>query len=79
MNVQVLIWTDDTGLWSATVPDLPGCMSSGETEEEVRRNIVESIELYLHGEEASELHTRKLVTVTVPLMHTESVRHDQLP
>ena len=33
--------------WGAIVPDLPGCVSIGDTLDEVRRNVKEAIELYL--------------------------------
>jgi predicted RNase H-like HicB family nuclease len=35
--------------YSAHVPDLPGCISTGRTLDEVRRNIQEAIELHLEG------------------------------
>jgi predicted RNase H-like HicB family nuclease len=35
--------------YSAYVPDLPGCVSTGTTLEEVERNIKEAIELHLEG------------------------------
>lgn len=35
--------------YSAYVPDLPGCVSTGETIEETRRNIQEAIEFHLEG------------------------------
>ncbi len=35
--------------YSAYVPDLPGCVSTGKTLEAVERNIKESIELHLKG------------------------------
>ena len=35
--------------YSAYVPDLPGCVSAGDTVEECRRNIQEAIELHLEG------------------------------
>jgi predicted RNase H-like HicB family nuclease len=35
--------------FSAYVPDLPGCISTGHTEAEVKRNIREAIELHLSG------------------------------
>ena len=35
--------------YSAYVPDLPGCVSTGKTLEEVERNIREAIELHLEG------------------------------
>ncbi len=34
---------------SAYVPDLPGCITTGRTVEEVERNILEAIELHLEG------------------------------
>jgi predicted RNase H-like HicB family nuclease len=33
--------------WGAIVPDLPGCVSIGNTLEEVQENVKEAIELYL--------------------------------
>lgn len=35
--------------FSAYVPDLPGCISTGRTLEEIERNIREAIELHLEG------------------------------
>ncbi len=35
--------------YSAYVPDLPGCVSTGKTLEAVERNIKEAIELHLEG------------------------------
>ena len=35
--------------FSAYVPDLPGCISTGHTEAEVKHNIREAIELHLSG------------------------------
>ena len=37
---------DGRGAWSACVPDLPGCVSSGATHEECEAKIREAIELY---------------------------------
>lgn len=34
---------------SAYVPDLPGCITTGQTAEEIERNIREAIELHLEG------------------------------
>lgn len=39
--------TDGTKLYLAEVPDLPGCMSHGETPEEALQNLQEAFELYL--------------------------------
>jgi predicted RNase H-like HicB family nuclease len=35
--------------YSAYVPDLPGCVSTGNTVEEVQRNIEEAIAFHLEG------------------------------
>ncbi len=35
--------------YSAYVPDLPGCISTGKTVEDTTRNIQEAIELHLEG------------------------------
>jgi len=37
------------GNYSAYVPDLPGCVATGETLEEARRNMHEAIELHIQG------------------------------
>ena len=34
---------------SAYVPDLPGCITTGRTVEEIERNIREAIELHIEG------------------------------
>ena len=33
--------------WAAYVPDLPGCITTGRTLEETKRNIREAVELHL--------------------------------
>ncbi|WP_338155756.1 type II toxin-antitoxin system HicB family antitoxin [Leptospira interrogans] len=43
-----MIEKSSTG-YGAYVPDLPGCVSVGETEEEVTRLIKEAIEYHLEG------------------------------
>ena len=35
--------------YSAYVPDLPGCVSTGETLDEVKRNMEEAVALHLKG------------------------------
>jgi antitoxin HicB len=44
---------EDGGGFLATVPDLPGCMSDGETREEAARNVEEAIFCWI--DEATEL------------------------
>lgn len=48
MKWRVLLEQDsETGDWAVWCPELPGCASAGETEEEALENIREAIELYL--------------------------------
>jgi predicted RNase H-like HicB family nuclease len=37
------------GNYSGYVPDLPGCVTTGKTPEEVKRNMQEAITLHLEG------------------------------
>jgi antitoxin HicB len=39
----------DGGGYLATVPDLPGCMSDGETPEEALKNVQEAIESWIES------------------------------
>lgn len=47
--------TENEENWSAYVPDLPGCVSTGETVEELKHNIREAIQLHLKGMKAEGL------------------------
>ena len=48
MKWRVVLEQDaETGHWAAWCPELPGCASCGETEDEAMANIMEAIELYL--------------------------------
>lgn len=54
-NYKVLYEADPDGGFVATVPDLPGCCSQGETIIETEFNIAEAIELYLETLEDENL------------------------
>lgn len=48
MRYTIII--EDAGTnYSAYVPDLPGCITTGSTIEEIKRNMTEAIELHLEG------------------------------
>lgn len=51
MKWRVVLEPDqETGDWAVWCPELPGCVSAGETEQEALANIREAIELYLEAE-----------------------------
>lgn len=51
VTLKVLIHAADEGGFWANVPALPGCVSQGETVEEVRTNVREAIEGWLAAED----------------------------
>jgi predicted RNase H-like HicB family nuclease len=61
----VLEYDPEVGSYSAVCPELPGCASAGETEEEARLGIEEAIQVYLSPTEIELSPTAKLVEVTV--------------
>lgn len=61
----VLEFDPEAGSYSAVCPELPGCVSAGDTEEEARRNIEEAIRLYLSPAEIPLSEHAKLVEVTI--------------
>jgi len=66
MIFNAIIEKDEYGYF-ATIPELEGCVTQGETYEEVLNNIKEALELYLESlseEEKKELLKRKIISVT---------------
>ena len=43
MKLPIAIWQDEDGVFIAECPAIPGCVSQGETEEQVRLNIRDAI------------------------------------
>ncbi len=48
-HYAIVIERGDDGSYSAYVPDLPGCVSCGDTLEELRGNIREAIHLHIES------------------------------
>lgn len=66
MKFRVLIEYDPVAAsFSAVCPELPGCASAGDTEEEARQNIVEAIRLYLEPTPLTLPDNAKVVEVTI--------------
>ena len=53
VTLKVLIHSAEEGGYWAEVPALPGCVSQGETRDELRSNIREAIEGWLLAEDAA--------------------------
>jgi predicted RNase H-like HicB family nuclease len=70
MKQYAVIYEKGETNWGAIVPDLPGCVSIGDTLEEAQNNIKEAIALYLEvlaerGEKIPEPLT-KVGVVEIP-------------
>lgn len=66
MTFRVVIEFDEEAQsYSAVCPELPGCASAGDTEQEARRNIAEAIELYLEPSDLDLPSSAKLFEVTI--------------
>ena len=61
----VLEFDPEADSFSATCPELPGCASAGDTEEEARQNIEEAIKLYLAPAEIDVPKNAKLFEVVI--------------
>ena len=54
MTIRAIVHRAEEGGFWAEVPALPGCNTQGETEEEIRANLQEAIELWIEaGDEMS--------------------------
>ncbi len=49
MDFTVLVHNDEDGGFWAEVEELPGCITQGDTEQELEANLKEVIELFLAG------------------------------
>ena len=49
MHFPVVLHSDDGVRYGVTVPDLPGCFSTGDTFDEALASVVEAIDLHLEG------------------------------
>ncbi|MBI5227715.1 type II toxin-antitoxin system HicB family antitoxin [Candidatus Micrarchaeota archaeon] len=47
MKLRVIIEQDEDGIYVATCPNLPGCISQGKTREEALENIKDAISGYI--------------------------------
>lgn len=68
MKYRVLIEQDEDGIFIASVPELPGCISQGKTRKEALSNIEDAVQGYLfslkkHNEPIPSPITEELIEV----------------
>jgi predicted RNase H-like HicB family nuclease len=56
MKIRAVIHKAEEGGFWAEVPALPGCNTQGETEEEIRANLQEAIELWFEAGDDVSCH-----------------------
>jgi predicted RNase H-like HicB family nuclease len=68
MNVKIVVHEADEGGFWAEVPALPGCVSQGETMDELLANMREAIQAWLDTEpldDTSKAERRQVVELTL--------------
>lgn len=55
MHRFLVVVEKSSGNYSAYLPDLPGCVATGETREEVERNIHEAVQMHVRGLKEDDL------------------------
>ncbi len=65
MTLKVLIHKAEEGGFWGEVPSLPGCVSQGETLDELRVNVREAIEGWLSVEEPAQSEADQVIEVAV--------------
>jgi len=67
MKLRLLVELDpQSKRWSAVFPELPGCASAGDTEEEAVRNAKEALELWFEPSDIKPTKGAKLLEVSLP-------------
>jgi len=54
MIIKAIVHNAEEGGFWAEVPALPGCLTQGETREEIRENLLEAIEVWFEAVEVAE-------------------------
>jgi predicted RNase H-like HicB family nuclease len=53
MTIKAIVHDAEEGGFWAEVPALPGCVTQGESEDEIRTNLLEAVELWFEAGESS--------------------------
>ena len=54
MIIKAIVHNAEEGGFWAEVPALPGCLTQGETREEIRENLLEAIEVWFEAGEVAK-------------------------
>ena len=62
----ILYWSEEDQVYIAEVPELPGCMAHGNTQEDAFKNVQEAIQLWIetaksHGDPIPEPKGKRLL------------------
>jgi predicted RNase H-like HicB family nuclease len=55
MIIKAIVHKAEEGGFWAEVPALPGCLTQGETKEEIQQNLLEAIELWFEAGDVAEV------------------------
>jgi len=67
LNYEIILyWSQEDGVFVAEVPELPGCMAHGDTQEAALANVKEAMQLWLDtarefGDPVPEPRGRRLI------------------
>jgi predicted RNase H-like HicB family nuclease len=65
MKLRLIVEQDlETGRYSSVFPELPGCASAGDTEEEAIANAREALDLWFEPTDIAVAASAKLIEVT---------------
>lgn len=75
---EAIFMPQEEGSFTVEVPDLPGCISEGDTLEEAEKNIQEAVELYLEtleerGIPVPERQPLKVLKMNITIMRGSEV------
>jgi predicted RNase H-like HicB family nuclease len=59
MTIKAIVHEAEEGGFWAEVPALPGCVTQGESEDEIRVNLLEAVELWFEAGEASAVAVKE--------------------
>lgn len=75
---EAIFMPQEEGGFTVEIPDLPGCISEGDTLEEAETNIQEAVELYLETLEERGIPLPEREPLKVLKMNITIVRGDQV-